>query len=270
MMRFIFGLASIVLALSSARADLIEFTITNKAPTGGVFLTPTFFGVHNGGFTLFTPGQSSSAGLERIAEDGGPATLLLQSLRAVGGSGLVTTTGVIAPGQSASVRLEVNPAVDRFFSFATMVIPSNDAFIGNPVLIPLFDASGNLIGRSGSSALRISGAQVWDSGTEVNDELSNTTAFLDQSVPDTGTAENGVVRLHAGFLGSQRLGGPLGGILSTPNFVGADFTTADYQVAEISVAPVPAPPAVILLGIAALGIGLRRFAARRSTVIAAA
>lgn len=257
-------LTFVIASTQAARADLIEISITNTAPVGGTFLTPVFVGAHTGSFSLFTPGQPASAGLERIAEDGGPATMLLNDLAASGGVGGVAGAGPIAPGETVSIMLDVNALSQRFLTFASMVIPSNDAFIGNPsaMLFPLFDAAGNFIPRNGGSAIRISGSQVWDSGTEVNDEIPANTAFLAQAAPNTGVDENGTVQLHAGFQGSQRLGGPNGAILNDPRFPNGDFSVDGYQVAEITVNQVPAPPAVVGLGFGALVLGWYR---RRKT-----
>ena len=118
---------------------------------------------------------------------------------------------------------------------ASMVIPSNDAFVGNddPTAIDLFDGNGLLIERSGGTAVVVNGSQVWDAGTEVNDELPENTAALAQAAPDTGTAEGSVVALHAGFQGSAALGGEAGNILQARP--GADFTRTNVQVLRIKV-----------------------------------
>jgi MYXO-CTERM domain-containing protein len=243
---------------SPARADLVDFTITNLQPAGGAFLTPVVFGAHDGSFTLFTPGQPASVALERIAEDGttGP---LVAALVAAGGTAGATTTGAIGPGQSATVRLDLNPASARFLTFATMVIPSNDAFIGNPTAIPLTDSAGRFV----PVARTIFGSQVWDAGTEVNDEIPMNTAFFGQTVPNTGDPESGVVRLHGGFIGSFAQGGPAGPILSDPRFANADFTRPGVQLAELTVTPVPAPPAALLAAVGVVGLVARRGVRRR-------
>ena len=67
-----------------------------------------------------------------------------------------------------------------------------------------------------------------DAGTEVNDELAETTAFFSQGAPNTGTTENGVILSAEGFI-------PDGRILSEPRFAEADFTTPDYEVARIRI-----------------------------------
>ena len=80
-----------------------------------------------------------------------------------------------------------------------MIIPSNDAFIaspGDPTALRIFDAYGNFLGGT----FDVQGSDVMDAGTEVNTERD--AAFLNQTGPNTGQTENGVVALHPGFIGS--------------------------------------------------------------------
>lgn len=208
----------------------VTLTIVNDSPANGTYFTPVWLGVHDGTFDLFDSGSAISPELERLAEDGNTAPLSAAFL-ASDGAGLDTTVlsgqGIppFAPGESATItlRLDANNPKHRYLSFASMIIPSNDAFIGNgsPTAYPLFDASGNFIG---SSILRL-GSQVYDAGSEVNDELPANTAFFGQTAPDTGVTEDGVVRLHQGFnpVGS-------GGILDDPQFANADFTADGFAL----------------------------------------
>jgi len=93
---------------------------------------------------------------------------------------------------------------------------------------------------------------VWDAGTEVNDEVPQNTAFLGQTVANTGVNENGEVHPHPGFMAG-------GNILSAPGFQNADFTRAGYPIAHIQVNQVPLPGALVMLGSGLLGlIGWRR------------
>jgi Spondin_N len=264
MKRFLWLFAATLLGVSNASAEMIEITVTNVAPTNGTFLTPIFLGAHNGSFSLFTPGTAASPGLERLAEDGGPQTLLFNQLNGVGGIGGTAGSGPIAPGQSVRLRLDVNPATQNFLTFASMIIPSNDAFVGNPnpMAIPLFDSSGQLIRREGATALRVRGSQVWDAGTEVNDEIPMNTAFLGQMSPNTGVDQNGVTALHQGFI-------PGGNILSDPRFANGNFLAPGYEIATLEVNPVPAPPAVILLGFGILGAGFARLRRARQQTASA-
>lgn len=247
------GLAVIPAAV---HAQNIIVSVENLAPNQGTFLTPVWVGFHNGAFDLYNRGASASASLERLAEDGNVAPLM----SAFAESGAGTVQGAlfgpmippVAPGQTATAVFTIDGTLptSRYFSYASMVIPSNDAFIanGNPLAFEIFDASGNFIGAD----FVVLGSMVLDAGTEVNDELPQNTAFFGQAAPNTGVDQNGTVELHSGFnpVGS-------GGILDSAMFVNADFKAANYQVARIRVTAVPEPGSVaLLIGMSAAGAGI--------------
>ena len=216
----------------------ITVTVTNLQGTDGGLLTPFFLATGDGDYDFFNVGSASSVNLERLAEDGTTGPRIDAALASGGVHDAVATDGgPIAPGDSRSIELSASVFNDlsQYLSFASMFIPSNDAFIGNddPRAIDLFDETGDLITREGSSAIVITGDDVYDAGTEVNDEIPENTAALAQSEPDTGTTENGIIRQHPGFQGSERLGGDIGNILEAhPN---ADFTVAGSEVARIEI-----------------------------------
>jgi len=88
---------------------------------------------------------------------------------------------------------DLNPTDDTYFSFLSMVIPSNDAFIGNddPLAYKIID------GGFQPQVIDIFGSMVWDAGTEINDEIAANVPLLGQAVGNTGGIEGGVVGLHA-------------------------------------------------------------------------
>ena len=188
----------------------IRVTVTNTVEEGGTFLTPVWFGFHNGeSFDLFTEGESASTGLERLAEDGSVEGIAAEFLAQTGEHGIDGTVlggngvpGPIDPGESASFTLDVDPDLvgQGFFTWATMVIPSNDAFFAvpdNALADPIFDQHGNFIGPL---VIERRGSDILDAGTEVNTEED--AAFINQTARDTGIDENGVVTSHPGFNGS--------------------------------------------------------------------
>lgn len=193
--------------------EAITVTVTNTLGEGGTFLTPVWFGFHDGAnFDLWTDGEAASGGLERIAEDGSVEALAAEFNQQVIDGGVDATIiggagapGPIDPGESASFTLNVNPdqVGQGFFSWATMVIPSNDAFLASPddaLQDFIFEENGTFVGPL---VIDRFGSDVLDAGTEVNTEEG--AAFLNQTARDQGTAENGVVRQHEGFNGSDGL-----------------------------------------------------------------
>ena len=218
----------------------VEVRIQNMAPDMGTFQTPFWIGFHDGGFDSYDGGAPADLffpdtnALERLAEDGstGPISeaFLAQGFGAVDAT-LPGEQGPIAPGATVTQTFVLNPnsPQSRYFSYASMVIPSNDAFVanGSPTAHAIFDESG-LFGAMGFS---IGGAGVLDAGTEVNDELPENTAFFGQQTPNTGVDENGVVTGHPGFLpvGS-------GGILDAPMFAEADFLSLAGPLIQVQFA----------------------------------
>ena len=242
----VFATASFAIPMG-ASATTLEISITNTQSTGGLFLTPVFTAIHDGSLDFFTPGTAASAELESLAEDG--MTAGVQGLADAAGavSGVAVGTSVapppLNPGETATLRLDVaDPTTNRFLSFLSMVIPSNDAFIGNgnPLAYELFDMAGNFTGIGPISVL---GGQVWDAGTEVNDGQG--AAF--NAAGGTSTDEGGTVALF----------GDLSPLLFQTTAAGPEITsvpgTGDV-LAVINVAAVPLPAGGVLL-LAALGAG---------------
>lgn len=212
----------------------VTVSIENLAPANGTFLTPLWFGFHDGRFDTYDLGRPVSPGLESLAEDGA-TDLISQEFNLAGlgtKQGLITgQNGIpssIDPGETATFTLTLDGSLpaDRFFSYASKIIPSNDFFIanGNEIAHPIFDAQGNFIGAD----FVVLGNSVLDAGSEANDEIPANTAFFGQQTPNTGTPENGVVRLANGFT-------PGGNILSDPQFANANFTAPNFQAARIRV-----------------------------------
>ena len=226
---------------------LIRVTLTNCAPDRGTFQTPVWVAFHDGSFDPFDVGSRAGAAFggeddfERLAEDGSTAKLseafgisAAGSVQRVLEGQLAPEAGPIAPGETVSGIFELDPRNpdNRYFSFASMVIPSNDAFVANdsPRAYQVFESDGTFVATN----FTIFGTNVFDAGTEVNDEVPENTAFFGQSVPNSGLEENGVVAPHAGFLPAGS-----GGILDDPRFSQADFTVSDYPMLAVTFETLP-------------------------------
>ncbi|MEO0574531.1 MAG: spondin domain-containing protein [Pseudomonadota bacterium] len=217
----------------------VVVTVENAAPSRGAVQTPVWVGIHDGSFDIYdrnvplgAEGLVRAPAVERLAEDGttGPISEEFSATNSYSPQTvLFGPTGPLVPGDSSSTTLQVNPESDRYFSYASMVVPSNDAFIanGNPLAHEIFDKRGRFVGET----FAVSGAEILDAGTEVNDEVAGNTAFLAQAAPDTGIVENGTVVLHEGF--RRDLSFP-DGVLSQPIFGLADFLAPNYRAATFS------------------------------------
>jgi hypothetical protein len=247
-------------AAAPAAAVMVKVTVTNLAPTNGVYIMPAWVGFHNGTFDSYDLGGAASVGIERAAEDGDNSAL--QSLFAA--SLLGTADGSIgigpsAPGDVKTATFSLNrfDANNRYFSFVQMLIPSNDGFWGNDAAnaYQIFDNAGNFLGAN----ILVLGSDVLDAGTEVNDEsfAAGNTAFFGQATPNTGIDENGVVHAHPGYVpGGEILSFVGNNGFANVNFTGADFMQSAYQIASITVEQVEEPAAALLFGTALLGLGL--------------
>ena len=250
----LYTLLAVLFACSPLQAmeQDISVTIESLVPDGGVYFTPVWLGFHDGSFDLFDPGGLASEAVERLAEDGDGSILRLIFADTPGSIDEVVTapngfTGapVFDPGDSNSIQLTVNAQSQRFMSFMSMIIPSNDAFIANsnPQAIELFDAAGNF---NGKQIITITGAMVWDAGTELNTEMD--AAFINQTDPNTGISTLCPVLPHPGYLGSFANAGSVPLILGGTgpediyfDSVGADFSLPHAAIARITIAAVPAP-----------------------------
>ncbi|MEX2185349.1 MAG: spondin domain-containing protein [Pirellulales bacterium] len=273
--RMILAALAIGSLAQTANAYDVRVKIENLAPSNGLFFTPVWVGFHNGGFDVYDSGSAASMGLERIAEDGDPSVLAGEFAASPAGiaggiGGVITSPGgfaplpVFDPGETVTTTFSLDPTQNRYFSYASMVIPSNDAFFanGDPLAHMLFDASGNF---TGPTTILITGNRILDAGTEDNTEMD--AAFINQTAGNTGvTTVGGVVGAHPGFIGS--LGNPsgtsiiLGGTTAAGTTIApvlGDFTQQGFVLARITVVPEPSSIVLAGLGLAAFAaLGARR------------
>ncbi len=214
---------------ATAQAEQFQITIKNISPN---VLSPAFFASGDGTYDLFDAGAMASAAVEAVAEGGNTAPMIADAMAAPG----VLSYGVagaapLTTGQMAMTTIQADLA-HPWLSFASMIGVSNDGFIGGA----LGDDGINLFpgGMPYNGVIVLTHLDVWDAGTEVNDELATTVGALGGM---GGVDENGVIRKpHAGILG-------IGDIPTSFNWVPGD-------VAMITITPEPASLAI--LAVAAL------------------
>ena len=206
--------------------SFVVITVENNQAADGFFFTEVWGGLHNGDFDLFELGAAPSPGLEALAEDGNPAVLIDEFAQP---GRLQTTVGntPIFPGSTHTESIQViNAAAYPYFSFASMLLPSNDAFFGNdaPDAYPIFDAEGNALGPV---TIEITASELWDAGTEVNDVMG--LPFVPAAAGTTATdTTDGVSALTDGLA-------PYVGAGTAPGTTIAAALTADDIVATITV-----------------------------------
>ncbi len=161
-------------------AQRLAVTIENTFEAGSFSLTPFWVAFHSGEFDVWTGGEMAGnfPGLEAIAEEGNTMPLsdafsVSSSGSAAGVQATVTANTVappvFSPGETARYIMDVGDAtVNRYFSYASMVIPSNDLFVATsvPTTHEIFDSGGIY---QGPLTIEIFGRDVVDAGTEVND-----------------------------------------------------------------------------------------------------
>lgn len=259
------AIAALLAGTGAANASIININIENTLGEGGFFFSPVWVAAHNGGFDSYDGGQFSFPGITQIAEIG--STDRISSDFAASAAGLaggvdatIAATSqdapVFSPGEAASFSLNVgDSSVNRYFSYASMLVPSNDLFFanGNPLAVELFDAGGNFLGPR---VIEIYGRDLNDNGTEVN-SAANDAAFSNndgQSLPEFNVVRNFFTldtdqAYIDSFLGSTAANGDL----ITNSFGSGDL------IARITITPSPASAAL-------LGMGGLVAARRRRTV----
>lgn len=279
-MKFLTTLVMAAVLAVPAGATTLRITVTNNqaAPEDGLAgfaLTPVYSAFHNGNFDSYDLGVDVSAGVERLAELGD--TSLLPGERTAPGvsPGSVATTIAngrpIFGGETAVGEITITDFTNqRFFSFLSMVVPTNDTFIanGNPLAFDLFNDDGTF---AGLRTIDITGLQVRDAGTEANDATaSGGAAFSSIAVGTEGANTRGTTGVTDGFAGlSTFLGTPtIPGFTIDPDLGGpgffdnpenaALFSIATITIEEVSAVPLPAGGVLLLSA-----LGMAGFAARR-------
>jgi hypothetical protein len=262
------GLAPLFGGLFAAGATATELTITIENPLGegNFFFTPVWVAAHDGSFDVFTSGESAGNfdGLEEVAElgDTGPLSDRFSNSAAGTAGGQQATFASVAfggdapvysPGENNTVMFDPGDAtVNRYFSFASMVIPTNDLFFanGDPMAYELFNAAGEF---QGPLVIEVLGTGVYDAGTELNDATAGA-AFSANGGASIDETEN--ISLFFSQAGAP---GYLDSFLGSTTGNGATISETfgrDDVIARITI--VPEPSSVLLLSLAGIGLLRRR------------
>ena len=253
MLRSTFVLLSTLLMSTTLtlHASSVQVTVTNHRSQGGFYFTPVWVGFHDGGFDTFNGGEAASAELEALAEGGDLAPLRGAFGGNADGTARVDSVvfspdgfagaPVFDPGESVSELVNVSDAgSNRYLSFGSMIIPSNDAFFanGNPFAYEIFNGNGEF---KGPVTISIYGRDIYDSGTEVNDGFG--AAF--SALGGTDSDEGGAVGLHPGldnFIGTDTAAGT-----TITSGLGSNELIATIEINDANA--VPEPSAVAIWGV---------------------
>ena len=187
-------LAAGALSADSSKHQLMaEVSITNL--TRGQIMSPFFVARHDGSAgPLYSLGEPASRGMALMAEDA-DATRLLADWDAGNNDAIAEAMvvdhngGPLKPGETVKMKFNVDDGMD-LISFASMLVTTNDAFIGS-----------NNFDLSKSRTVYLT---AYDSGSEANSEDC---AFIPG--PPCGNhaedraASEGFVHVHAGVHGGN-------------------------------------------------------------------
>lgn len=246
--------AAVTALLLSGTASAAQVLVTIRAETlsapDGITFAPLHFGFHSGSFDPFDIGGVAGAAIVSVAEGGLGAAYLAEFAAADPSATRGTVGGVLTPGAVAMGSYLVDSALNPFFSFGAMVVPSNDFFIGNdsPTRYRVFDDAGNLlIGSIGQKA-----RQIWDAGSEVFDPAA--AAFVGNN--DLRAPQNSVVAFNFAELAA------FNGLSTAAGYTFNSGLTAEtdiYRISfEVSAVPEPVTYTLMAAGLVAVGWLSRR------------
>jgi hypothetical protein len=251
------GMLAFAPVAAQAAPASVTVTIENLAPTNSVSFAPLGFAFHGGTYDPFNAGGVASPSLQTLAELGNPSAWVGAFAAGDPGAVVGASGGPLFPGASALLgTFNVDTAANRYFTFASMVVPSNDFFIGNdnPTMLALFDGSGNLV----INQIVVTANRIWNAGSESFDPSA--AAFVAGATATNRTDEGGTIGFNFSELSGFNGVGTAAGY-TFDSQLAAD--TAIYKISFRNAGAVPEPTtwAMMIAGIGLVGGLLRRRAA---------
>lgn len=245
---------AVVLAASTCFAQTqIQVTVETLSNLGQA---PVIASFSDGTYDIFTNGQAASSALETLAEVGAPSGFVGALAPPEGGPvfGNNPSPPIFTPnGGTNSAVFTVSPGNNQF-NFATMLLPSNDWFVGNSMDL---DISSLLSGPVGSS-ITMSYNTVYDAGTETEDfnaSAGNPLVGLPGVDATLETDQNGVVTMVTAADPFSTFANIPAGFDTTQY----DFITSGASLVQVTLTTVPEPSSIGLLSFGFLGLcGLAR------------
>ncbi len=156
-------LSSLVLSACGSSFNEKKYKVTLTNVTADQPLSPATVIFHKSAYHLFQPGQMASVALEHLAEGGSNQELFDEANANAAFVTSASGAGIIPPGGSETIDLEVDDTTDLNISVAAMLVNTNDAFAarGSNKIASLQ--------KGESFSLHV---PIWDAGTEANTEAS--------------------------------------------------------------------------------------------------
>lgn len=253
-LRWGIGMSALAAGSTMALADTVQVKVSveNLAPMSSVAFAPLRIGFNNGTYDSFDEGAMASTAIQTVAELGSgddwfPAFEAADPTATLG-TVVPDPAGPLTPGGTAEGVFEVDSAINTYFTFATMVVPSNDYFIGNdsPTQFELLDSMGNL----NFNDITLTASDIWDAGTEVDGLFG--AAFIEGSQATDHTPDTDVVGHD--FAGLSIFNGQT----TAAGYVFDSQLAANTDIYRISFEIVPEPTTLLSLGLGALALAFRR------------
>jgi len=199
------------------------FTVTVTNLTNNQPLSPIGVVVHEHGYNGWNTGESSSLGLEVLAEGGSPTQFIADADNDQNVTATGSGTAAIFPGLNESITLTTANSTTLELTVATMLVHTNDAFTG---------VKNRLIGELNANESTYFYTHTYDAGTESNSEIAGSIPGPDFGGEGYNASrdDKDIVSVHAGVI-TQDDGLVTSGLNETHRF---QNTTAKITVTRIN------------------------------------